>query len=114
MRKRVLVLTLIFALLLSMSVFAAESRIDKYIPTLSFSGTTANCSVSVKEYGADIDVTLTLYRGWSVIGSWSGSGTGYVRVSGSCGVTSGLEYRLVATGTINGVAFTSAETVGTC
>ncbi len=114
MRKRVLALTLIFALLLSMTTFAAEPRVKTYFPQLSFSGTTANCSVAVREAGKDINVTLTLYRGWSVIASWSGSGTDYVRVSGSAAVKDGLEYRLVATGTIDGVAFTTAEVVGTC
>lgn len=114
MRKRVLALTLIFALLFSMSVFAAETRDVRVIPTLSFSGTTANCGVSVSHPGSDINVTLTLYRGWSTIASWSGSGEDYVRVSGSAAVKDGLEYRLVATGTIDGVAFTSAAVVGTC
>lgn len=115
MRKRILALALIFALLLSMTAFAAETRVISPVsPSLSFSGTTANCSVTVSEAGADIDVTLTLYRGWSVIGSWSDSGRHSVSISESCGVTKGLEYRLVATGTIDGVAFTSAEVVGTC
>ena len=115
MRKRVFALTLILVFLLSMTAYAAEPKnIAPIYPSLSFSGTTANCSVSVTEAGADISVTLTLYRGWSVIGSWSGSGEDYVKVSGSAAVKDGLEYRLVATGTIDGVAFTSAEVVGTC
>ena len=114
MRKRVLALALIFALLLSMTAFAAEPRVGVATPALQFSGTTAYCSVAVSDPGADINVTLTLYRGWSTIASWSGSGTSYVRVSGSAAVKDGLEYRLVATGTIDGVAFTSAAVVGTC
>lgn len=114
MRKRVLSLALIFVLVFSMSVYAAEPRSNGATPVLRFSGTTANCSVTVSEYGADINVTLTLYRGWSTIASWSGSGTHSVNVSGSAAVKDGLEYRLVATGTIDGVAFTSAAVVGTC
>lgn len=114
MRKRILALALIFALLLSMTAFAAEPRYIGVTPQLNFNGTTANCSVSVNDPGSDIQVTLTLYRGWSVIDSWNGSGTSYVKVSGSAAVKDGLEYRLVATGTIDGVAFTTAEVIGTC
>ena len=114
MRRRIIALTLVFLLVLSMAVYAAEPRLVRVTPSLSFSGTTANCSVSVNEYGSDISVTLTLYRGWSVIASWSGSGEDYVRVSGSAAVKDGLEYKLVATGTANGVAFTSVEVWGTC
>lgn len=114
MRKRIVALTLIFMLLLSLTSFAAGPSRNITIPSLSFSGTTANCSVSVRDPGSSITVTLTLYRGWSTIASWSGSGENSVRVSGSAAVKDGLEYRLVATGTINGVPFTSAEIVGVC
>lgn len=114
MRRRIIALTLVFLLVLSMAVYAAEPRTPQVDPSLSFSGTTANCSVSVNKYGSDIFVTLTLYRGWSTIASWSGSGEDYVRVSGNAAVKDGLEYKLVATGTVDGVAFTSAEVWGTC
>ena len=114
MRIRILALMLVFMLLLNIGAFASEPRTDMYSPKLSFSGTTANCSIDIRVPNSDIDVTLTLYRGWSVIDSWSGSGTHYVKVSGSTAVKDGLEYRLVATGTVDGVAFTSAEIVGTC
>ena len=114
MRRRIVALTLVFVLVMSMAVYAVEPRMPQVTPRLSFSGTTANCSVSVNEYGSDIFVTLTLYRGWSTIASWSGSGSGYVNVSGTAAVKDGLEYKLVATGTANGVAFTSVEVWGTC
>ena len=115
MCKRVIALTLIIAFILTISAFAVEPKnYTSVMPSLSFSGTTANCSVNVTNAGADITVTLTLYRGWSTIASWSGSGENYVRVIGSAAVKDGLEYRLVATGTINGVPFTSAEVIGVC
>ena len=56
---------------------------------------------------------LTLYRGRFVIDSWSGNGTHSVTVRGSAAVRGGLEYRLVDTGIIDDVPFTSTEIVGT-
>ena len=114
MYKRIIALTVAFLLLLSMSAFAAEQRLTVPAPNLSFSGTTAYCNVSVSDYGSDINVTLTLYRGWSTIASWSGSGRHEVYVSGTAAVKDGLEYKLVASGTIDGVAFTSVEVWGPC
>lgn len=114
MKKRIVAMVLALALSLSMTAYAAETRTVPITPTLSFSGTTAHCSVTVIQSGKEIDVTLTLYRELSRIASWSGSGENVVTVRGSAAVKDGLEYRLVATGTIDGTPFTSVEIVGTC
>ena len=113
MYKRIIAMTLALLLLFSMSVFAAEQRLTVPVPSLSFSGTTAYCSVRVSDSSSDINVTLTLYRGWSTIASWSGYGRHEVYVSGTAAVKDGLEYRLVASGTIDGFPF-SREVTGIC
>lgn len=115
MIKRIIAIVLILALALSMTAYAAEPRAGTNVrPTLSFSGTTANCNARIIDAGSEINATLTLYRGWSIIASWSGSGTSVVNISGTAGVKDGLEYRLVVSGTVDGVPFTSVEVVGTC
>lgn len=113
MKKRVTAMVLVPLFALSMTAYAAESRANKVIPSLTFDGTTANCEVLISDPGAEIEVTLTLYRTLSRIGSWSASGTSYVVINEECEVKNGLEYRLVATGTIDGVDF-SEEVTGTC
>lgn len=116
MKKRFLSMMLVIALLLSIagSAYAAEPRSSGVTPSLTFTGTTANCSVTVMRPGVDIEITMTLYRELSVIASWSGSGSSVVKLSKTAEVKNGLEYRLVVTGTINGVPFTSAPVYGTC
>lgn len=89
MKKRALVIALILAFMLSMTAYAVEPRTKDTTPVLSFDGTTANCSVTIVEAGAEIEVTLRLYKGIYCMNSWPGSGTGYVKVSGTHIATAG-------------------------
>lgn len=114
MKKRFITVVLVIALfaMLCVNASATTVRVQQVLPQLSFSGTTANCSVTV--YGDnDISVELVLKNGSTVVDSWSGSGRIRVFLSGSHKVVSGKTYTLVATGTINGQAF-EASTSGTC
>lgn len=105
MRKRVLALTLVLALVLGISAQAAQTRSYQISPSLTFTGTTANCAVVV--YGEDnndaISITAKLYQGGTLLKTWKESGTGYVKLSESTTVTRGLAYILETTVTINGV-----------
>lgn len=118
MKKRIAsVLTTIFliSILLVSTAYAAVPR-RASAPSLSFSGTTANCSASC--YGNSsqdtVSVTLTLYQGNTYVDSWSGSGKYHVSVSGSCGVQSGKSYKLTLDYSINGVKQTSVSTSKVC
>ena len=93
----VIPLILVLILILSLSANAAEPRMSEIIPTLSFDGTTANCSVAITSPGKDIEATITLWPGNGVIGSWPESGSTAVFISGSTEVTKGEEYVLRAT-----------------
>lgn len=53
--------------------------------------------------GSAFGCSITLYRVWTVIGLWSGNGTHGVTAWGSAAVKDGLEYRLVASSSIDGV-----------
>lgn len=114
MKKRFAAIAVVMLLLVSLctNVCAVEARAQQVFPMIYFSGTTANCSVSV--YGDnEIKVTLELKNGTKLVDSWSDSGTNYVMLSGSHKVVSGQTYTLVASGTINGRAFYTT-TSGTC
>lgn len=110
--RRVIAFIIAFVFLFSTVAFAATTAVGK--PSLTFSGTTANCSITVTQSGEPISVTLELYQGSTLIDSWSKSGSSRVKVSGSATVSSGLSYRLEAHGTINGVPFTATPVTKTC
>ena len=110
--RRILAFSITFILLFSVAAFAATTAVGA--PSLTFSGTTANCEITVTQSGKPIDVTLELYQGSTLIDSWTKSGSSRVKVSGSATVSSGLSYRLEAYGTINGVSFTAPTVTKTC
>ena len=47
LKKRIIPLILLLAMLLSLSAYAASPRVMTILPAISFDGTTANCRVSV-------------------------------------------------------------------
>lgn len=114
MKKRLIPLLLIFALTLGTIASAAQPRATTVVPSLSFNGTTANCSASITDFGGEIKATLTLWNGNRVVDSWYGEGTSVLRISGSCKVTEGVTYSLKVTGTVDGVGFAGSPVYGTC
>lgn len=115
MKRRIVpfVLVLILAISLCTTAFAA-ARAVTVIPTLSFSGTTANCSVNATKLGKEISLTLELWCGKTLIDSWSDSATSRLTISESHRVVSGKTYTLKVTGTIGGEAISSTPVTGTC
>ena len=98
----------------SMTAEAAESRVATVNPYLSFSGTTANCSVSVTAFGKDISVTMQLCQGDTVLKTWYGSGRSVVSLSEEKSVVRGNTYTLKVSGTIGGEAFDGAPVTCKC
>lgn len=114
-KKRIIPVAIILALLLCIGVSAAQPRVSVVAtPKLSFSGTTANCSAAITSPDDEISATLTLWRGNRVIDSWSETATSAVLISGSCTVTEGLTYTLRLTGTIDGTPIQVVSVSGTC
>ena len=115
-KKRLLAILLILCMLGSMMSIGAAARFDGGSISLSFSGTTANCSFDYFAENANttISVTLILWNGTTLVGSWSNSGTGYVVVSGTAAVTSGVTYRLAAYVVVNGDITPTIDKWGTC
>lgn len=115
MKKRFLALSILVVLVLTIGAQAVELRSVTSRPALSFSGTTAYCSVECGGKSTDtVRATLTLYQGTTRVGSWSKSGTGSVFVDGSCSVERGKSYKLVVTHTINGKSQSSDSITKTC
>lgn len=88
MKKRVFAVIICIALALTAAASAAELRAGRVQPRLSFSGTTAYCSISIYEAGEPIKVTLELWRGKS--------------------------YHLEANGTIGDTLFSAVSKTSTC
>lgn len=116
MKKRhgFLLLTVVFAVALCLNAFAVFRVNKNYKPSLTFSGSTATCSLVIRESGKSINVTLELWQGSAKIANWTKSGNSYVLISGSHSVTSGKTYTVKAYGTIGGTAFTATVVTKNC
>lgn len=113
MKKRILTIAFALCLILCTTANAVEQRAS-YIPTLTFNGTTANCSVVVASLGHGITVVLELWDEDGLVESWTKSGTNYVKIEETSAVISGETYTLYASGTINNVAFDREMVTRTC
>ena len=106
MSKKIMSLITALILMSAMcaSAFAVEPRANRISPSLEFDGKTANCKVVIISSGDDIDATLELWNGNTLVDSWLGEGTSYVSISGKCNVTKGVTYTLTVSGTIDGAS----------
>lgn len=102
----------ILVFMLCASVNAAGPRRSVSSLTLTFSGTTASCKAIITSSG-QIDATMTLKQGNTVIDSWSASGRSTVCLEGEHTVTKGVTYTLELSGTANGKPFSLTKT-GKC
>jgi hypothetical protein len=114
-KRRFFLFVAFLLFVLGITAHAASMAYDAN-PSLSFSGTTAYCSVICRgdKTTDSISATLTLYQGSTEIDSWSNSGSFCVPVFGSCGVVSGVTYRLKLTWSVNGVSQPDIEVTNTC
>lgn len=116
MKRRIFALIALVIMALSISAQAVELRAISARPGLSFTGTTAFCSVICRG-NSDSDIinaTLTLYQGSTYVDSWGGSGEGRVALSGACEAESGKNYKLVVEYTVNGKSMPSVSTTRRC
>lgn len=113
MRKLSLFLAIILIVAMPLSVSAA-TRATTVNPTIGFSGTTAECEVTVfGNYATDyIEVTMKLMRGNSCIATWSDSGYGYVYMYEEANVVRNVTYTLVVQVKINNVVLDPASVSG--
>jgi hypothetical protein len=122
MRRRIIPMLVLLVFLLSgtanalsasdtMTVIKPQFVTTSYCePELSFSGTMAQCSVSIKAYHStdSITATMTLYRisGNSkvIVTYWNVSGTGSLSQGRTYNVTSGYTYQLTVNACVTGTS----------
>lgn len=114
--KKIITSLLVAALLaaLATTAYAAPMRAASTNQSLSFSGTTANCEVTVSEFNKQIVVTMSLWDGKTCIALWSDSGKSIVSMSKSCAVESGKSYTLQVSGTSGGSSISVPSITRTC
>lgn len=107
MKKRILSLIFLLSMLFVVSAQAVASRSDKIMPSLSFNGNLATCSVVVRAGEADDDIFIEadLLEDGDSYRHWTGSGTGSLNFSRVATVTKGHTYTLEVDVTIDGETF---------
>ena len=116
MYKRAFGLFVALVLVLGIAAQAAEMRAPTTPISLTFSGTTANCSAQVEtdKMTDTISGFLTLTNGPRVIATWPVRGSGLVSVNKTASVERGKTYVLTLTYSINGGEQKTAGISKTC
>ena len=114
MKMRIFSLTALVLLMLSVTAQALEPQATGGNPVLTFSGTTAQCSITCtgNKSTDQVEAKLTLYQGGAYVDSWDGSGKFRASVHGECAVKKGET--LVLTWSVNGTKQPSASTTKVC
>lgn len=110
-RKLPVILLLLFILCTGAE---ATSRALMVVPELLFNGRTAECSVMMREAGKEIEATLELWEGDTLLDSWTDSGISFLSIEGHHRATSGETYTVKVYGTVNGESFTATPLSKTC
>lgn len=107
-------LVLILLMCIPLNVYASE-RILAIQPVLTFSGTTANCTVYIDANAGDnISATIKLWYGSTCLKGWNVSGETYINFSDTAPVVSGKTYKLTVDVTVNNVKKPQVSNTQTC
>lgn len=104
MKKIAMLLAVVLLMATPLTAQATALRSQMVAPYLTFTGTTANCSVTVlASSGTDeIEMTVTLWQGNSWVESWDVTGTGHIIWEDTVTVVSGNTYVLTVDVTVDG------------
>lgn len=116
MKKIALLLAIALLVAAPLTVQAATPRTITINPGLSYTGTTANCSVSVigDHMSQEIEATIKLWHGTTCLETWYASGNGYFSWRDTATVTRGNTYRLSVDVTIDDEALDQVYIDKTC
>lgn len=116
MKVKIILFSVVTALLLATPAYANLPRILAITPTLSFTDTTANCIVSISDgsNNAKISAVISLKNGNDCIESWEESAVGYFYFNETVSVARGQTYTLSVDATINGKTYPTTSTSNTC
>lgn len=101
----------IFSMLLAVPANAMLARNNSVDCTLDFVGNTAICSCEIStDHSNDwISATMELWKGNTVLNSWSSTGSESITMTQIANVTRYSTYRLKIYYTVNGIAQSSVE-----
>ena len=104
MKRRVIVLTMLFALILSLPAFAAEPRVVIVRPTLNFTETTANCQVVILGNSNDDDIVAVIkfWENGRCIETWNEEATGILNFNTTMNAVKRNTYKLTVDAVIDG------------
>ncbi len=114
MWKRAILLLFCFLLVCAPVANAIEPREAIAQSSLSFSGRTATCECSVSAYNESISVTMELWKGSTLVDSWTKTGYSTVFLTETCTVTRGQTYTLKVSGTSGGSSFGPTSVTQRC
>lgn len=114
--KKIIMYVVLLSMFLCITVNAFEVRNITIKPGISFSGTTANCTVLIAANSTsdEIKTKITFYEGSKCIATWNVTGKGYLNFSKSQSVSKGKTYTLNVDATINGEKKSTKSYTGTC
>lgn len=116
MKKRIISLTLVVVMLLSVTAQAATEALFA-TPVLQFNGRTATCAVEVSadKLTDKIEVTAALWRGSTCLETWTQTEYGYLYLEETKDVSiRGVTYTLKVDISLNGNALPQIETSEKC
>lgn len=116
MKKATLFMSLVLILILAVPVEARTPRNPLGRVSLTFNGTTAQCSCVIYADNADdtIAATMKLWNGSQCVGTWSATDTSLLSLVETATVKRGQSYTLTVDYTIAGIAKPRLSTSGTC
>lgn len=115
MKRPHLFLPFLLAFILVLPVQAQTPRATTDRATLSFSGTTAHCSIQIRgNLNDDISATIKLWNGNQCLRTWQRSDTSMLSFYETVSVQKGQTYTLTANYTVAGKSQPSLSASGTC
>ena len=117
--RKLLSVVLAFSILFTFSipVHAETKASNQIIPSLSISGTTATCKLTVVSSNSTypIEASVKLMKGNTTVKSWYGiTANGYLYFSDTANVSKGNIYTMKTTIKINGVSYSVADVTNAC
>ena len=104
MKKIALLLAIVLFVATPLTVQAATPRFTSIFPEISFTGTTANCTVRIfaDNMSKEIEATIKLWHGTTCLETWYVTGIGYLSWRDTATIASSNTYRLSVDATIDG------------
>lgn len=104
MKKRIIPILFVFLMFFSSTAYAATPRAAQVVPSISFEGATATCSVIIvsDNLSDDVEAVIKFWEGSRCVETWEKSSVGYLVFSGEAPATKGRTYQLTVDVTLDG------------